>query len=147
MDKIKCIKGVLLIPLKKIENPLGDIFHGMRSSDKGFNGFQEAYFSTINPGMIKPWRKHLRMTLNLVVPIGIIKFVLFDERGSSISNRRFMEVVLSIDHYSRLTVPPGIWMAMKGMGDSTSLLLNIANLEHDPLEVVRDELESIKYKW
>ena len=44
--------GVNLTPLKQIHNSKGDIFHAMKKSDAGFNGFGEAYFSTINSGAI-----------------------------------------------------------------------------------------------
>ena len=78
MDKLNSVDGVILSPLKIIENPLGNIFHVMKSSDLGFMGFNEAYFSTINYNQIKPWKKHLKMTLNLIVPVGEIRFVLYD---------------------------------------------------------------------
>ena len=61
--------GVILTPLKQIYNSKGDIFHAMKKSDKGFNGFGEAYFSTILKGEIKGWKKHTRMTLNIIVPV------------------------------------------------------------------------------
>ena len=147
MDKINFISGVELTPLKKIVHPLGDVFHGMRSSDKGFNGFHEAYFSTIKYGVIKPWKKHLQMTLNLIVPVGKIRFVLLDNREKSSTKDQFMDVSLSIENYYRLTVPPKIWVGFKGEGNSTNLLLNIANLNHDPSEIVRTDLNTFKFKW
>jgi len=147
MGEISFISGVKLWPLKKIEHPLGDVFHGMKSSDQGFAGFQEAYFSTIKYGVIKPWKKHLQMTLNLIVPIGEIRFVLHDTRKGSPTEGQFMDLQLSTKNYNRLTIPPGIWMAFKGEGNSTNLLLNIANLEHNPLEVVRADLDKYSFRW
>ena len=147
MDKINFISGVELTPLKKIANPLGDVFHGMKSSDKGFNGFHEAYFSTIKHGVIKPWKKHLQMTLNLIVPVGEIRFVLLDNRENSSTKDQFMDVSLSIENYYRLTVPPEIWVGFKGEGNSTNLLLNVANLSHNPSEIVRADLNKFKFKW
>lgn len=79
MDNIN-IEGVGLISLKRIDYPLGDVFHGMKKNDDGFAGFGEAYFTTINVNQIKGWNKHKIMTLNLVVPVGKVIFVLFDER-------------------------------------------------------------------
>ena len=71
MDKlIADIHDVNLIPLKIIKNSMGNIFHGMKKSDIGYNGFEEAYFSSVTHNTIKPWKKHLKMTLNLIVPIG-----------------------------------------------------------------------------
>ena len=57
--------GVVLTPLKQISNPKGDIFHVMKKSDKGFDGFGEAYFSAINKDNTKGWKKHTEMTLTV----------------------------------------------------------------------------------
>ena len=125
MDKVNIIDGTILTPLKIIDHPLGDVFHGMKSSDNGFAGFQEAYFSTIQEGVIKPWKKHLKMTLNLIVPAGKIRFVLYDDRLNSKTKEQFMDVSISLKNYHRLTVPPNVWMAFKGEDTNINLLLNI----------------------
>ena len=70
------IEGILITPLKKIYNPRGDIFHAMKASSDGYIGFGEAYFSTINHGEVKGWKCHLRATLNLIVIVGEIRFVI-----------------------------------------------------------------------
>ena len=38
-------------------------------------------------------------------------------------------------------------MAFKGEDTSLNLLLNVANIEHDSNEVVRTDLNKIKYQW
>jgi dTDP-4-dehydrorhamnose 3,5-epimerase len=147
MDKQKQIDGLIFTPLRQIFHPLGDVFHGMKKSDAGFAGFGEAYFSTIIKGEIKPWKKHLKMTLNLVVPLGGIRFVVYDDRENSLTQGCFNEWVLSTENnYARLTVPPQVWMAFQGLEDK-NLLLNIANLEHLSDEVERKTLAEISYKW
>jgi len=133
--------GVILTPLKQIYNPKGDIFHAMKKSDDGFDGFGEAYFSTIHKGDIKVWKKHTEMTLNLVVPVGKIKFVVYNE-----SIKEFFSVQLSQDNYQRLTVKPNLWMAFQGMGKN-NMLLNLASIEHNPDESINISLEEIKYEW
>jgi len=147
MDKINAINGVILTPLKIIKNPLGDVYHGMKSSDIGFNGFGETYLSTVNYDIIKPWKKHLKMTLNLIVPVGKIRFVLFDDRINSDTKNQFMDVSLSKENYFRLTVPPGIWMSFRGEEKSLNLLLNIANIEHDPSETIRADINKFNFNW
>jgi dTDP-4-dehydrorhamnose 3,5-epimerase len=47
----------------------------------------------------------------------------------------------------RITVPPKTWFGFKGMSKNTNLVLNIADLEHDPNEVERANLESFNFKW
>ena len=53
--------GVILTPLKKIPNANGDVLRAMKASDKGFVGFGEAYFSCLNQGATKGWKKHNKM--------------------------------------------------------------------------------------
>lgn len=142
------IEGVQISELKVIAHPLGDVFHGLKASERSFAGFGEAYFSSVKHGSIKGWKKHTRMTLNLVVPVGEVRFVMFDDRAESSSFGRFFEVKLSRDHnYARLTVPPRVWMAFQGVGVAENILLNIASIEHDPHEAVSKRLEEIVYEW
>ena len=133
--------GVILTPLKQIHNPKGDVFHAMKKSDNGFDGFGEAYFSTIHKDYIKGWKKHTKMTLNLVVSVGKIEFVVYNE-----NTKEFFSVQLSQDNYQRLTVKPNLWMAFRGV-EENSMLLNLASIEHDPSEAINVELSEIKYEW
>ncbi|MCT7529552.1 WxcM-like domain-containing protein [Aliarcobacter cryaerophilus] len=133
--------GVILTPLKQIYHPKGDIFHAMKKSDIGFDGFGEAYFSTINQNDIKGWKKHTKMTLNIIVPVGNIEFVIYDE-----NSKEFFSTKLSHNNYQRLTVKAGLWMAFKGL-DKYNMLLNLASIEHDPNEAINIGIEEIKYEW
>ena len=131
--------GVILTPLKQIHHPKGDVFHAMKKSDAGFNGFGEAYFSTIHKSDIKGWKKHTLMTLNLIVPLGEIEFIIYN--GTT-----FFSTKLSQTNYQRLTIAPNLWVAFRGL-QTTNMLLNLANIEHDPLEAENCILENIKYEW
>jgi dTDP-4-dehydrorhamnose 3,5-epimerase len=130
--------GVILTPLKQIYHPKGDIFHAMKKSDAGFEGFGEAYFSTIHQNDIKGWKKHLQMTLNLVVVSGEIEFVIHN--GIDFLQPNFHA------NYKRLTVKPGLWVAFRGIHEF-NMLLNLANLEHDPKEAINIDMDSISYTW
>lgn len=133
--------GIILTPLKKINNPKGNILHALKKSDFGYNGFGEAYFSIVKKGYIKGWKKHTKMILNLIVVVGEIKFVAFDE----IKNE-FFSIKLSQNNFKRLTVKPGLWLSFQGLAES-NLLLNIGNIEHDPNETIKMSLEELKYEW
>lgn len=147
MDKIT-VEGVIVTPLKQIHHPKGNVFHAMKKSDEGYSGFGEAYFSTIHFNDSKPWKKHLEMTLNFVVPVGEIRFVIFDDREDSPTKNSFFDVTLGENDYKRITIPPGVWVAFHGVGSQYNLLLNLANLEHDPNEIERkEELSDIAYQW
>jgi dTDP-4-dehydrorhamnose 3,5-epimerase len=139
------IKDVLITKLDVIDTPGGNVMHGMKETSTGYAGFGEAYFSQVDRGAIKAWKRHKKMTLNLIVPVGEIRFVLFDDR--EVSNTQFQEVIISKDNYCRLTVPPMIWMGFQGLSGDGSMLLNIANLEHNPNEVDKRNIEQIKFNW
>jgi dTDP-4-dehydrorhamnose 3,5-epimerase len=142
------INGVKITPLSIIETKGGDVLHAMKKSDQGYSGFGEAYFSTIEPKAIKGWKRHKKMILNLVVPVGIVRFILFDDRDKQDNIHQFQEITLSkTDGYVRLTIPPMIWVGFQGLGLQTSLVLNIANIEHLPEEVERKELAEIIFNW
>ena len=148
MDGNTNIEGVLIVPLKIISIDGGDVLHAMKSSDEGYLGFWEAYFSTIKHGVVKAWKRHREMVLNLIVPVGMITFVLYDDRQDSSTYGSFQEIILSQENYCRLTVPPMVWLGFKGvMEGANSMLLNIANIPHDPDEVDRLELDVLKYNW
>jgi dTDP-4-dehydrorhamnose 3,5-epimerase len=135
------LDGIILTTLKQIHNPKGDIYHAMKKSDNGFDGFGEAYFSTIHKDDIKGWKKHTKMTLNLVVPFGEIEFVVYDE-----NTKEFFSVILSQENYQRFTVKPNLWVAFRGVKEN-NMLLNIASIEHDPNEAKNIDISEIRYEW
>ena len=145
MDKI--IEGVILTPLKQIVNPKGDLYHAMKQSDNGYKSFGEAYFSTVIKDEIKGWKKHTVMVLNLIVPIGAVEFIIYDDRIDSSTKNQFFSLILSQENYQRLTVPAGVWMAFRGIGEDLNMLLNIASIEHDPSEAISKQLTDINYTW
>ena len=128
--------GATVTPLRRIAHPKGDVYHGLKADEESYKGFGEAYFSTVHPGITKGWKQHHRMTLNLIVPVGIIEFHLRSDDGS-LSDR----IQLGDQHYARLTVPPGVWVAFSGIGTALNLLLNVASIPHDPDEATNVSLE------
>lgn len=141
------IDGVILSPQKIINTVGGNVLHVIKNQDKTFSGFGEAYFSLVNNGVVKGWKRHTKMIMNLVVPIGEIQFVIFDDRKNSKTYKNYQEIVLSINNYCRLTVPPMLWIAFKGKGDQMNILLNVANIQHSTDEVENKSLESIPFVW
>ena len=143
------IEGVELTSLKIISGDSGDVLHAIKRTESSFQGFGEAYFSTVNQGAIKAWKRHHKMTLNLVVPCGEIKIVLYDDRPDSATNGDINELTLSLQNYQRLTVPPMVWLGFKGLGNGLNMLMNISNIPHAPDEYDRIDAykNHIDYQW
>jgi len=135
-------KKISVTPLKKINLEDGDILHALKKSDLGYAGFGEAYFSFIKFNAVKAWKLHKEMTLNLVVPVGDVRFVFFSQQDAG-----FLELEIGENNYQRITVPPGIWFGFKGIHAYTSLIINLADIEHDPKEGQKKSINEFKYEW
>jgi dTDP-4-dehydrorhamnose 3,5-epimerase len=147
MDEVITISEILLTPLNVIYHPKGSIYHALKQSDLGYEGFGEAYFSSILGQEIKGWNRHKIMTMNLVVPIGSVTFVIEKTQCSIQHQSNFEVITLSPENYQRLTVPPGLWVAFRGNSKGMNLILNLASIEHDPKEKENLNLETIKFDW
>ena len=123
---------IIITPLKQIHVEGGNVLHALKNTDNGYNGFGEAYFSWIEHGSIKAWKRHMRMTMNLIVPVGNVQFVFITEEGNLL-----VREIIGENNYVRITVPPGIWFGFKGEFAPKSLVLNLASITHDPDEVER----------
>ena len=147
MGKIE-IASPFVTKLLKIEQPIGSVMHALKASSNGYCGFGEAYFSTVSFQNTKGWKLHQRMTLNLIVPYGEIRFIVHDgktQKGLT-QIEPLIDVILGESDYSRLTVPPGYWVAFQGIGLNSNILMNVANIEHDPDEAINQELNFFDVK-
>jgi len=143
----KLIEGIIFSPVKKIGHQYGDLFHIIRNFDEGFCGFGEAYISTIKYNKIKAWKRHLNMTANMVVPLGRVKMIVYDDRPGSSTNGLFNEFVLANDNYYRLTIPPNLVYGFTGLDKEINMIINVANVPHDPNEQVNYEIDYVNYNW
>jgi len=131
---------IIIKSLKKFHLEEGDVFHALKASEDEFCGFKEAYFSSIKINKIKAWKRHLRMTMNLIIPIGKVQFNFYDKNKNLLEN-----TIVGEDNYCRITVPPMIWFGFKGLSSNTSYILNISNESHDPSEVEREPLSYLNF--
>lgn len=143
------IAGVIVTPLRQIEDSRGKVMHMLRRDGPGFTQFGEIYFSCVNPGAIKGWNRHKRMTLNYAVPHGRILLVMFDERPASPTIGKTQEIELGESNYQLITMPPMIWTGFKGLSDTPAIVANCASMPHDPDEVERRAVDdpAIPYDW
>src|SRR5438445_11726341 len=93
------IEGVSVIPLRRIPDERGTVYHMLKRTDPHFKEFGEIYFSSIYPGVVKGWHLHERMTINYACIAGTIKLVLFDEREGSRTKGEVQTVYLGPGNY------------------------------------------------
>ena len=140
------INNIIITKLSIHKSEEGDLLHGLRNTDHGFQGFEEIYFSKIAENTIKGWKMHTEMTLNLIVPIGRVRFnfIESDDKLKLINER--LEIDVHIDNYVRITVPPRIIFAFKGIGSGVNMITNVANLIHRDDETQNIPLERFEFK-
>ena len=137
------IKGIIIKNLNQISDDRGSVLHMLRSDSNDFKRFGECYFSEVLPGKIKAWKRHKNQTQNLAVPIGLIKIVLL--KDSLIEEH----IIGRPNNYFRITIPPGIIYGFSCIGTEKALIVNCADLPHDPHESESFDLsnKNIPYKW
>lgn len=143
------IEGVSVNPLRQIPDERGKVMHMLRADAPHFQQFGEIYFSVVNPGVIKAWHLHHRMTINYAVVIGMIKLVLYDDRPGSPTRGQLEELFVGDANYVLVTVPPRVWNGFKGISLIPAIVANCATVPHDPGEIERlDPLRGqIPYDW
>jgi dTDP-4-dehydrorhamnose 3,5-epimerase len=143
------IEGVEIIPLLRIPDERGTVFHMLKRTDPHFREFGEIYFSSVYPGAVKGWHRHREVTLNYACVEGRIKLALFDDRQDSRTRGELMEVFLGPDRYCLVVIPPGVWNGFKGMSEPHALMANCCTHPHDPSRSERlDPFDNlIPYDW
>lgn len=101
----------------------------------------EVYYSEVNYGVIKGWKKHKRMKMHLSAASGLIHIVTYDPKTTE-----KISFDLSLKNHQVVTIEPGIWVAFRGYGEK-NVLLNLASIPHDPLETLSLPIDSIDYTW
>lgn len=153
MDKDKgkqnMIEGVIVEPLKQIGDERGKVLHMLRADSPLFAKFGEIYFSVVNPGVVKAWKKHLEMTQNFAVPVGMIRLVIYDNRDFSSTNKKFETLEIGEDNYSLVRIPPLLWYGFQGISSVPALIANCTDMPHNPNEVERLDIsdKQVPYNW
>ncbi|OLE13260.1 MAG: dTDP-4-dehydrorhamnose 3,5-epimerase [Cyanobacteria bacterium 13_1_40CM_2_61_4] len=143
------IEGVQIVPLRRIPDERGTVYHMLKRTDPHFREFGEIYFSSVYPGVVKGWHRHREMTLNYACIFGRIKLVLYDPRDGSPTRGLLTEIFLGPDNYSLVVIPPDVWNGFKGMSDPYAIVANCCTHPHDPGRSERLDpfTRDIPYNW
>ncbi len=81
----------------------------------------------LNPGAVTDWHRHLRQTDHLLGVNGNVKLALFDDRPDS-PTRGVTEIVrMGAVRPVVVTVPPGVWHALRNESGAPAGYLNITD--------------------
>lgn len=143
------IDGVVIKQLKKISDERGCVMHMLRSDDPLFGQFGEIYFSVVNPGIVKAWKKHKKMTQHFAVPKGEIRLVIYDDRPGSESYGKIKVIDVGENNYCLVKIPPLVWYGFKGISSEPAMIANCTDLPHEPEETIKLDpcANEIPYNW
>jgi dTDP-4-dehydrorhamnose 3,5-epimerase len=143
------IQGVKIKPLKVFRDERGQVMHMMRCDDGFFTQFGEVYFSVVNPGIVKGWKKHLKMTQHFAVPRGDIKLVIYDDRTGSATHGEIQEIGIGENNYQLVCIPPQVWYGFRAESKQPAMITNCSDIPHDPKEVELRPIgdPGIPYAW
>jgi len=137
------IEGVILTPLKQIRDDRGAVLHMLRADASHFAGFGEVYFSVVNPGVIKGWRRHTQMVMSLTVPKGRIKLVLADQREGSSTFGQVQENIIGDNaaDYPLVSVPRMVGNGFQCIGDEPASIATCVSIPHSQDRAVTISLD------
>ena len=144
------ISGVLISELGQIIDQRGAVLHHLRNDAPDFTAFGECYFSEMIPGAVKAWKRHRKQTQHLAVPVGRVRFVIYDDRASSPTRGELQVVELGRpDDYNRLRIPNGLWYGFTCLSAQNALIANCADRPHDPTdaELRPEDDPGIPHRW
>jgi len=121
---MKLIEGVQVKPLKVIADERGYLMEMMRCDDPFFQRYGQSYVSVAYPGVVKGWHYHKVQTDHFVIVKGMMKVVLYDDREGSPTRGTINEFFMGEKNPILITIPPGVWHGMKGIGTEPAMLVN-----------------------
>lgn len=138
------INGVYIVDLRIISDDRGSVMKMIVDTNEMYinspvvaRDVEEIYFSTVNPGIVKAWHGHKKMTLNYACLLGEVMIGLCDLRvGKTFGNT--MRVHLdAMDRYQLLTVPPGVWNGYRSTNDKPAMIANAASMRYSDYDIER----------
>ena len=141
------INGVIVEPLEQIPDERGMVKKFLTSEQ--LEHFGECYVTTVYDGIIKGWHGYFTKTMHYIVPLGLVKLVLWDGRNRSSTYGSIMELYVGEQKYSRITIPPGVMNSFKGIAKPMSLVVVAADEIFSEDRTIRFPIgtDAIPYDW
>lgn len=142
------IEGVQLKELKTYRDERGYFREIIRVTDDFFvEGFGQWSMSLMVQDTIKAWHIHQIQTDFWVVPQGIVKAALYDNRPGSPTYEKIQEFILG-DHQTPvvLKIPPGVAHGCKVL-QGPAMLMYITSKVYNPDDEGRIPYNALGYDW
>lgn len=105
--------------------------------------FGQVHMTTLYPGVVKAWHRHRHRTDSIVVLSGMARLGLYDGREGSRTEAQLNQFFLGVHGPIRITVPPGVWFGMKGLGPEEALVVVMTDRAHDPRDPDEERMDPV----
>jgi len=145
------IHGVTVRKLRVIPDERGYLMEMLRSDWDEFQRFGQVYVTAVYSGVVKAWHYHKVQTDHFICVQGMAKVALYDGREDSPTYSEVNEFFMGHLNPILLKIPPGVIHGFKGIGEGTTLIVNVPtelyNYE-DPDEYrLPPHTDEIPYDW
>ena len=145
------IQGVEAKLLTNHLDERGRVTELFRSDHEGLPGFGQVHVSSVVPGAIKGWHRHVRRSDVLSCVHGRVRLGLYDPREDSPTHLEVNEFFLGPESPYRITIPPRVWFGIKGVGPEESLVVVWTDEPYNPKvpdeERWDPEVNEIPFDW
>jgi dTDP-4-dehydrorhamnose 3,5-epimerase len=94
-------------------------------------GVGQVFQRVIDPGCASGWHAHGLTTDRLFCSSGRIHLGLYDGRRSSSSHRNVADFWFGSEWPAVVVVPPGVWHAVRNVGTSPAVYVNVVDVAYD----------------
>ena len=89
------------------------------------------YQTSVRPGAVKGWIVHQKQDDRLYNVIGVLRWVLFDNRPESPTFKMLNDVTVSEHNRALIIIPRGVFHAVKNIGTSDAYFINSPTRAYD----------------
>lgn len=145
------ITGVEVKDLKVNYDERGHLMEVLRSDDKIFKKFGQAYITTALPGVVKAWHYHKLQDDHFCCVFGKMRLAIYDSREGSKTFGEINEWELSLDNPKLIKIPKLLYHGFKCVSKEEAIVINIPTVPYNPKEPDEYRLDAfdntIPYDW
>jgi dTDP-4-dehydrorhamnose 3,5-epimerase len=137
------IDGVQVERLQCHVDERGRLTELFRADDGLCELFGQVHITTVQPGAIKAWHRHLETT-DVIAPVaGTARLGLADDRDGSKTEGQMNEFFLTPLDPMKVLIPPGVWFGLKGVGTQEAVVAVFSDRLYDPKDPDQQRLDPL----
>jgi len=128
----RSISGLIVRNLPPVEDERGDVTELYRTAwGVHRRPVTQVYRAMLRPGIVKGWIVHRKQDDRLAVIDGVLTWAFYDDRPKSATRGILNVLTFSERHRALLVIPRGVWHAVKNVGVTDAVFINMPTRPYD----------------